>query len=330
MMRLNYSIYCSFYYRYDISALANEYSITDSQNQKYSLAICTPSKTCPNTSGICSISNDQENSLGQFNTKLKINATGSPFLEYNSGVNCGEDKKFSTRIEFICAENKSNSVNPIIVEKDDCHLIIQIETNKVCPIMSAQCHTFDEENNIIYDLTSLRNNNKNYRAVFDKSRFNNLTSDTVFLINVCRSLVPEFGVSCASGSAACYGVNHENKTIEQELSLGFYDTSLTLGENKIPQLIYLRGDVCPTDHHTNLSAIIDFICDPIAGYGEPRLEDIIEQCQFKFIWKTNLICHKHNCEFRKPTCDIFNGQTNNTFNLKLIKFNYINHVSFIK
>lgn len=270
---------------------------------------------------MCLKENTQVTSLGLYNTHLQINGTGSPFLEYLSGSDCSNtNTKYSTKIEFICSEK---TIDPIIVEKDKCKIVVQVQTEYACLKQETQCSLTDNtNNNKLYDLGPLKNNNKNYRAIINKNLTEYLKEDSQFFINVCRPLVPEYGMSCTGGTASCYGIKHDNTTISHELSLGYFDASLglTLNTNNtvIPRLIYLRGDDCPTVKNEQLSTIIDFYCNPKSGLGVPELVEIIDSCQYRFVWDTNVFCASHECLYNEKNCEIFNEQTNATFNLKSI------------
>lgn len=80
---------------------------------------------------------------------------------------------------------------------------------------------------------------------------------------MCRPLVPQYGLSCPGGTAACRALN-SSTTPTSELGLGFPDISLTVVKSRA-HLKYLRGSICPKDSDTELSSVIEFFCDPSAG-----------------------------------------------------------------
>lgn len=139
-------------------------------------------------------------------------------------------------------------------------------------------------------------------------------------MNVCRPLVPQFGLSCPGGSAACRAIRNQT-TLQQELGLGFADVSLTVvdtSHGSRAQLKYLRGSPCPADKSEDLSMVIEFYCDPKAGRGTPILQKILHDCHYAFDWATNVICPVHNCEVRKDKCEVFNKEMNLVLDLKKV------------
>lgn len=82
-------------------------------------------------------------------------------------------------------------------------------------------------------------------------------------INVCRPLVPQYGLSCPGGTSACRAKN-STTTPTSELSLGFPDISMVVVDSRV-HLKYLGGSSCPKEPETDLSSVIEFYCDPSAG-----------------------------------------------------------------
>lgn len=102
-------------------------------------------------------------------------------------------------------------------------------------------------------------------------------------------------------------------------SLGFADISMTVvdtAHGRRPQLRYLRGSACPSDPHTELSAVIDFYCEPTARRGRPELREVHEQCQYRFDWPTNVVCPERAGGLHKTGCEVYSSETKQSFDLR--------------
>lgn len=121
--------------------------------------------------------------MGTFNTNLRINQTGTPYLLYENGVICEEKEntKWSTKIEFVCANNssgkgKNKSVEgPKIIENSHCQLLINYQTELACQ-EQIECkakvyveHSEDVADMEVIDLTPLINTTGNYEAEIDST-----------------------------------------------------------------------------------------------------------------------------------------------------------------
>lgn len=128
---------------------------------------------------------------------MRINQTGTPYLLYENGVICNDkpNTKWSTKIEFVCANNASNGnnngdggdgnkknirstvvdVGPKIIENSHCQLLIQYQTELACQ-EQIECkakvyieHSEDVADMEIIDLTPLISTTDNYEAEIDST-----------------------------------------------------------------------------------------------------------------------------------------------------------------
>uniref|UniRef100_T1GTW1 MRH domain-containing protein n=1 Tax=Megaselia scalaris TaxID=36166 RepID=T1GTW1_MEGSC len=94
-------------------------------------------------------------------------------------------------------------------------------------------------------------------------------------------------------------------------SLGYPDTELRATGEQRAELKYLNGSDCPNEKGKKLSAIIEFKCDVRAGRGNAALDKSgTQKCEYRFVWKTNVICPSQNCDFKADSCEIFNKPLN--------------------
>ncbi|XP_058811220.1 cation-independent mannose-6-phosphate receptor [Topomyia yanbarensis] len=304
---------------FNMTSLANKTYTVGQGDTLYEFGICSLAKSqCPDQSGACQLAknNSQTISLGAINDNLLYNITGAPYLRYTSGSICDQtNRKWSTKIEFICETDKGEKLPPKLVENTGCEMIIQLETELACTHeISCSAMNFSSDQEV--DLSPLISSDHNYEALINSSLPIAGDKRKKFFLNVCRPLISTFGIGCPGGSAACLAVQGpSDPTPTNELSLGYPDVSLTIvGERA--QLRYLRGDVCPQDNATELSTEIEFFCSPKSGRGNPILQEVQHECHFRFEWPTNAICPSARVEFSSSDCAIFNDQTDERVNLR--------------
>ncbi|KAI8130895.1 Cation-independent mannose-6-phosphate receptor [Lucilia cuprina] len=324
----------------NMSSLMDKPFKLQQDNQNYIFSVCSSAGSpCMENDGAC-LFNNQSNGLGMFNTNLRINQTGAPYLLYENGVICTdkENTKWSTKIEFVCANKTSNSMGPKIIENSHCQLLIHYETDLACQ-EQIDCkakvyveHSEDVADMELIDLTPLINTVDNYEAEIDSNTITaqQVTKSTKFFLNVCRPLVPKNGLGCKGGTAVCMGkIDSNTGKLEEEQSLGFPLASLVAVNRTNAQLRYLMGDICPEDKNLLLSSRIEFYCNMRAGRGTPKLRKYAD-CHYEFTWATNVICPPHMCDFEEKTCEIKNSELGVSYNLKKATFGHEGKIKISK
>uniref|UniRef100_A0A499FUV7 MRH domain-containing protein n=1 Tax=Anopheles farauti TaxID=69004 RepID=A0A499FUV7_9DIPT len=302
--------------RYDLSLLANRtYSLTARDNRTYEVGVCRipASSRCPLDAGACEVNDTLSVGLGAISNELHYETTGAPYLLYRSGAVCDgtTGRRWETKLEFICETDpveggrSGKVVPPTVVENGDCQLVVHFETVLVCEPALMACGAHNESAIDQYvDLTPLVDATRNYEA-----RVTTPTGgqpDRRYFLNVCRPLVPQYGLSCRGGAAACEAT-FDGVTARNETTLGFPDVSLVVAGDTV-LMKYLRGDPCPQDPVTNLSTTVAFRCAQTAGLGVPVLVEIEHGCHYRFEWDTAVICPPErtlthvpgNCSFHNP------------------------------
>lgn len=314
----------------DMRSLMNKPITLEQYNQKYIFSICSPAgQPCMENDGAC-LFNQQSDGLGKFNTNLRLNQTGTPYLLYENGVICndkGTTTKGSTKIEFVCA-GKGGSSGPKIIENSNCQLLIHYQTELACQ-EQIECkakvyieHSEDVTDMEVIDLTPLISTTENYEAEIDRTSITEqqVSKTTKFFLNVCRPLVPKYSIGCPGGTAVCMGnMNSSTSKLEEEQTLGYPLASLVAVNRTNAELRYLLGSPCPEEKNVQLSSRIEFNCDMRAGRGTPKLRKIAD-CHYQFTWATNVICPPHMCDFDEKTCDIKNTEIGVSYNLKKANF----------
>jgi insulin-like growth factor 2 receptor len=105
------------------------------------------------------------------------------------------------------------------------------------------------------DLSSLIRVSQNYRIELPDKR--------IFFLNVCRPLLPQTGLNCGAGAAACMARRAAGSFIE-ELNLGFATSSPTVTPDGA-SLVYSSGSPCPRRPAVNATTKITFKCNPLVG-----------------------------------------------------------------
>uniref|UniRef100_A0A182PUY3 MRH domain-containing protein n=1 Tax=Anopheles epiroticus TaxID=199890 RepID=A0A182PUY3_9DIPT len=300
--------------RYDLGPLANRtYTLMSRDNRTYELGVCRipASSRCPLDAGACEVTAKQSVGLGAISAELRYETTGAPYLLYRSGALCDatSGRRWETRLEFICETDpveggRTGAVAPpTVVENDDCQLVVHFETVLVCEPTLMACGAYNESTIDQYvDLTPLVDATRNYEARGGEQQGRR------YFLNVCRPLVPQYGLSCRGGAAACEAT-FDGVTARNETTLGFPDVSLVVAGDTV-LMKYLRGDPCPQDPVTNLSTTVAFHCQPAAGRGTPVLVEIEHDCHYRFDWATAVICPPDvNIPFEQSNCSIHNPAT---------------------
>ncbi|XP_052835231.1 cation-independent mannose-6-phosphate receptor isoform X2 [Drosophila gunungcola] len=328
----------------DLSSLSSKPARTLVKDGKnYTIAVCAHAGTpCQENGGACYEQNSTTISLGNSNSQLRFNQTGSLYLLYEDGAECSTAagiRRWSTKIEFVCANNatKDNAGTAAggsdslkIIEDSNCQLLIQYQTPLACrePIKCKAIvyvdHTTDglgSSGDELIDLTPLISASYNYEAKVElpAGMEHLVPKATKFFLNVCRPLVPKYQLGCAGGSAACMAKVTADGAPEEERSLGFPLVSLTRRNRTFAELLYLKGDPCPTDNTTELSTRLLFNCNMRAGRGQPVLRSI-EDCAYRFEWQTNVFCPPHECTFSEDTCELVHDELGRRFNFKSAPF----------
>ncbi|BFF92085.1 cation-independent mannose-6-phosphate receptor [Drosophila madeirensis] len=331
----------------DLSSLSSQPAHHLSKDgRNYTVAVCANAgNPCQENGGACYEQNAETISLGNANSHLRFNQSGSLYLLYENGAKCptgsGTTSLWSTKIEFVCANNatkdnatagtaegRSNALQ--IIEDSNCQLLIQYQTPYACQ-EQIKCkttiyvdHTTDgvgSSGDELIDLTPLISASDNYEARVElpASMQHLVPKTTKFFLNVCRPLVPKYQLGCAGGSGACMAKVAASGAPEEEHSLGFPLVSLSRVNRTSAELLYVKGDPCPTDKKAELSTRILFNCNMRAGRGQPVLRSI-EDCAYDFEWETNVFCPPHECTVSAETCDLVHDELGQRFNFKSAPF----------
>lgn len=311
---------------FDFSSLAGiKYEAINLNNteEKIIFSVCSNvGEPCLEQTGSCVVKtkNQQSTKAGIANDNLKLESK-NPYLLYEDGAVClRPGNKFTTRIDFICADNAFDE-QPVAVE-DGCAITIQFKTLLACGnIKNCIAKTSDDEE---IDLSPLIDYDGNYVATVNETTLPKEKNPIQYLLNVCRPLNSKYSLNCRGAAGACRTVIEENGKHESEMSLGHPDFSMAtmkVGDNNEVIMKYFDGGTCLTDHSENSTTRIRFFCDEKAGIGNPMLQSI-EQCQYFFDFPTNILCNEQSVEFKNGSCSLVNEKLSVSIDLKLFGINH--------
>lgn len=304
---------------YDFSTLVGlQYSIprSNKSNEVIHFSLCSPAKECDNENwGSCIIKTDengvrQTTNTGDFNTKLQIDSK-NVFLKYDGPKCNGKGDLFSTRIEFIVADEPKDE--EVVLIEDKCEIVLHLKTLLVN--QNVKNCVAKNRNDVEFDLRPLIDYNGNYEATIDTKE----STDARYFINVCRPLNSKYSLDCHGNSAACRTVIKDGKH-EEELSLGHFEYVMSTepGKDGTTNVImkYFHGSKCPTDNEEHITTTITFFCDSLAGLGNPILKST-ESCEYKFDFPTNILCNDQHLTLKSSdSCELLNDKTNKSINLE--------------
>lgn len=310
---------------FDFSSLmGTQYEAVNKNNSenKIKFSICSDAgEPCMKNTGSCVVSGKQSTQAGKVNADLKLAADlKSPYLLYEDGAICKtQGHKYTTRIDFICADNTTDE-GAVAIE-DGCDIIIHFKTLLACDFIK-NCVEKDKRGEEI-DLRPLIDFNGNYVATVDEKKFPNEAGNIQYLLNVCRPLNSKYSLNCRGTSGACRTVVEKDGKHEQELSLGHPDYSILprlVGDTNEVIMKYFEGGTCPSDAAENAVTEIRFFCDEKAGLGNPILK-AIDSCQYEFDFPTNILCNEQSVDLdssnKSSTCNLVNDKLRVSVGLNL-------------
>lgn len=310
---------------FDFSSLAGiQYEAVNKNNSEETImfSVCKEvGEPCMPNVGSCVVkhSNKQSTQAGVVNDNLMLDGK-NPYLKYENGAVCRQvGKKFTTRIDFLCADNATDE-GAIAVE-DGCAITIQYKTLLACGnIKNCIARTINDEE---INLTPLIDFDGNYVAKVNLQALPNETAPVQYLLNVCRPLNSRYSLNCRGSAGACRTVIEKDGKHENELNLGHPDYSLTTkvnGDTTDVIMKYFEGGACAADLAENVTTKIRFYCDAKVGLGNPILQSI-EHCEYTFDFPTSILCNEQNVEVKNGSCILVNDKTSVSVDLKLFGAN---------
>ncbi|CAG9806497.1 unnamed protein product [Chironomus riparius] len=304
---------------YDFSSLVGlQYSIprSNKSNEVIHFSLCSPAKECVDENwGSCIIRTDengnkQTTNIGFLNSKLQIDSK-NVFLKYDGSKCNGKGDLFSTRIEFIVADEPKDE--EVVLIEDKCEIVLHLKTLLVN--QNVKNCVVKNRHDVEFDLRPLIDYNGNYEATIDTKE----SIDARYFINVCRPLNSKYSLDCHGNSAACRTVVKDGKH-EEELSLGHFEYAMSTepGKDGTTNVLmkYFHGSKCPEDNEEHITTTITFFCDILAGLGNPILKST-EHCEYSFDFPTNILCNEQHLTLKSSdSCELLNDKANKSINLK--------------
>jgi insulin-like growth factor 2 receptor len=306
---------------FDFSSLIGvQYEAVNKNNseEKIKFSICSDAgEPCLKNTGSCVVKGKQSTSAGKVNSDLKLAADlKSPYLLYEDGAVCKtQGHKFTTRIDFICADNATDE-GAVAIE-DGCDITIHFKTLLACKFIK-NCVGKDDNGEEI-DLRPLIDFDGNYLATVNEKNLPKETGNVRYMLNVCRPLNSKYSLNCRGSSAACRTVVDENEKHEQELNLGHPDYSIhsrKVNDTNVVTMKYFGGGTCPADAAVEANTKIRFFCDEKVGLGNPVLQGI-EDCEYEFDFPTNILCNEQSVDIENKSCNLVNDKIKVSVDLKL-------------
>lgn len=310
---------------FDFSSLAGvQYEAINKNNseEKIIFSVCSQAEEpCMKKTGSCVVKNKNQQSTqaGIANDELKLEGK-NPYLLYENGAVCKmPGNKYTTRIDFVCADNVHDE--EAIAVEDGCKVTIQFKTLLACGnIRSCVVKSIDDE---VIDLSPLIDYEGNYVATVNEKVLPNEMKPVQYLLNVCRPLNTKYSLNCRGSAGACRTVIESDGKHENEMSLGHPDfllTALKNGDKNEVQMMYFDGGICVTDSKEKSSTRIRFYCDEKAGLGNPTLQSI-DHCEYFFDFPTNILCNEQTVEMKNDSCSLINDKVSVSIDLKLFGSN---------
>ncbi|XP_054722870.1 cation-independent mannose-6-phosphate receptor-like isoform X2 [Uloborus diversus] len=250
-------------------------------------------------------------SLGRLSDVLMYRK-GIITLKYDSGSgDCHGQHNRSTIITFICHHAHEAKDGPIFIEESqDCSYLFEWPTVHACPTFDVIDCSVTDKNGLTYDLSHLSLPNTNYYIKYGGS------SDKMFVINVCRSIVHSPDSLCPYASAACL---LDSSLPDQPLDLGRVSRGPYVEDGKV-KLTYSTGDLCKDGDSRSASfmqTVIEFSCDETALDSVPEFVGK-DGCTYYFDWSTARACPTKTPRGRGD-CTVEDPATGHVFNFTALR-----------
>lgn len=315
-------------YEFDLGVLrktSGHYSVQGA-GYEFLLNVCgsldgAPEPCADAHTGACQTGNGLSTPIiaGQYNDKPEYDS-GVITLTYTGGKDkCHGQYERKTVIDFACHHDQSGDAGPrYLDEKADCTYAFEWPTKLACPPHEV----FDcvlQDGDKTFDLSRLSKADENYEQAYN-------TSNEIFILNVCRSLVHKKGQTCPSYSAACRIDLSEKDPKKRFHSLGEVTShSLTYQqESEVLVLRYENGETCG-DGKQRKSTVILFTCDKNSdALGSPGGHFVLNDCEDHFVWTSSAACPLEKQSDSVTTngtgdCKVLNPNTGYEFDLSNLR-----------
>ncbi|KFM80576.1 Cation-independent mannose-6-phosphate receptor, partial [Stegodyphus mimosarum] len=280
---------------YDLTSIAGTFHLAASSilndNASYFISVCNslqklPEVSCPPGAGICKVQKDGfAESLGSVEYPPFVDFMGHATAIYTNGSTCLKNSNFQNRarIIFVCDSEAGVGEPVLLTEDDECYFIFEWRTSIVCPekptsdTKFTSCNYTDSSKGIYFNLLPLQKaGTKPYYEVTDRN--------SSYLLNVCATLENSNLANCKdAGVCKTEGNNVNNYGIAASQKITY--------DGRRFRLTFFDGDDCPSGFKGKLTSEVLFVCNPLAGVGEPIVHKKYT-CMTVFLWETSLSCQK--------------------------------------
>ncbi|XP_067674216.1 cation-independent mannose-6-phosphate receptor-like isoform X2 [Haliotis asinina] len=305
-------------YTFDLSALKKStgYRFDDGNNHDFRINVCAPvtGSGCDSNVGSCQkelVGEKRSFSAGIANSNLQFRG-GFLMLNYSGGALCHGKYQRSTIINFICGHGKGDGYPILVDETDDCVYHFNWHTSRVCE-KEVECsvETQGPSGSYKVDLSPLIKASGHHVAIAMTPGAN---SGTTYYINICRPLNPIQGKLCPPGSAACRVEGDKPPLSLGHLAKGPYVDSV----NGKVTLAYVNGSKCTKDPSRNITTHIIFTCKAGSSQGEPKFELVADDCDYVFMWYTNLACEDNQISAETSSCTYNDPSTGQRYDISAL------------
>ncbi|CAL1684751.1 unnamed protein product [Lasius platythorax] len=271
-------------------------------------------KKCNNQDGyaICLIKNNTEKGIGKFPPEVE-NKSGRILFNF-IGDNCSLEIKYTVQIIIKCDYNAASNSYPELFPHADgqCNLFMVWKTALACgQRFQTNCTVVNDGYH--YDLSSLTRSSENYVI-----RIRNDMKSPKIVLNVCQSIIRQYGALCPIKSGACLD---DTEKLNRYSSLGEVQKP-PFFKNGYLQIEYQDGALCKNKNikTPHIKTTIIFICVLEATETIPEYVDGMDDCHYQLIWNTAAACSIESLrEYSVKTagiCSVTNPITNFTYDLQ--------------
>lgn len=292
----------NFYSLRHLASLSHIWNVTSSHpHEYYILNVCRPlpfNHNCSSSAAACkcTIANgslDCSANLGKVSDhELSLDPESKNLiLVYEDGDQLCDGSVAKTHIRFRCDPTQSGHSGPQLRKVEHCTHYFEWDTRFACSLDNIKRKSVpldldehfvlhDHRNDLKWDFYGLFNATRNVTEV---ERFNDHGHYTyVFDFHQKHTKVD----SCAN-SAICQVKQSTGFTRD----IGSYNNlKFSLIGSELYLTLHSSSSVCGRNKQKAVSSKIRFICGKSTGLGSPQFEFESEDCEYHFIWETDMVC----------------------------------------
>ncbi|XP_024080951.1 cation-independent mannose-6-phosphate receptor isoform X1 [Cimex lectularius] len=240
---------------------------------------------------------NKQHAIGLYDEELVLKKRSSEF--YIRGESCSKDYPYSEVYFTMACSFYEQEL--ILMAKDGCQFYFYWKTREACIFKDekpGKCTVEDPNTNNVYNLSALSLTSDNYKIIL------NITH--TLILNICRSLVPQYNNQCNMNSGACLMITSAQSPHSISYQSIAMSDVLNVSNSHGVRLTYLKTML------SDCQLTIDFVCNHIESV---KVVNINDKCSYHLIWHTEHACPRKKRANNTINCFATDFHTNQQYDL---------------